>query len=211
MAAAATSALAQAEPAPAPAEKPAPAQKPAAKAKSAAKPAAATKADQGPAAVKEVTVTARTDDFRSAIDRRSYDITKDLQATSGSIVDALRNVPSVVVDVNGNVSLRGDANVKILIDGKPSAMLSGQVAAQTLQQLPASQIERVEVITNPSAEFSPDGSAGIINLVTKKTRKPGTTGGMRANVGNEGRWNGGVFFVVCLVLLFVVVVVFLCF
>ena len=191
MASAATSALAQADPAPAPAEKPAPAQKPAAKAKSDAKPAAATKADQGPAAVKEVTVTARTDDFRTAIDRRSYDITKDLQATSGSIADALRNVPSVEVDVNGNVSLRGDANVKILIDGKPSAMLSGQVAAQTLQQLPASQIERVEVITNPSAEFSPDGSAGIINLVTKKTRKPGTTGGMRANVGNEGRWNGG--------------------
>src|SRR3569832_1740828 len=147
MASAAPPAPAQAEPAPAPAEKPAPEQKTAAKAKTDDKPDAATKADQGPAAGKEVTGTARTDDFRSAIDRRSYDITKDLQATSGSIADALRSVPSVEVDVNGTVSLRGDANVKILIDGKPSAMLSGQGAAQTLQQLPASQIDRVEVIT----------------------------------------------------------------
>ncbi|MBS0296433.1 MAG: TonB-dependent receptor [Proteobacteria bacterium] len=196
LASAATSALAQSEPQPAPAQSEKTGEKPAAKpasdGKPAAKPGDKKKADQGPSQVKEVTVTARTDDFRSSIDRRSYDITKDLQATTGSVADALRNVPSVEVDVNGNVSLRGDSNVKILIDGKPSTMLSGASKGQILQQMPADSIARVEVMTNPSAEFSPDGSAGIINLVTKKTRKPGKTGGIRANVGTGDRWNMGV-------------------
>jgi outer membrane receptor protein involved in Fe transport len=145
-----------------------------------------------PATVKEVTVTATTTDTRVSIDRRSYDVSKDLGAVSGSISDALRNVPSVEVDVNGKVSIRGDGNVTILVDGKPSGQFKGGSASQALQQMPASEIERVEVITNPTAEFSPDGSGGILNLVTKKTHKAGRSGGARINLGSNGGWNGGV-------------------
>ncbi|WP_411287556.1 TonB-dependent receptor domain-containing protein [Phenylobacterium sp.] len=145
-----------------------------------------------PATVEGVTVTGQSQGFRSSIDRRSYGVATDLQATSGSIGDALRNIPSVEVDVQGNVSLRGDANVTIMIDGKPSGMFRGEGRAQALQALPADQIERVEVITNPSAAFKPDGAAGIINLVTKTVRKPGRSGSMRASIGSAGRHNAGI-------------------
>ncbi len=111
----------------------------------------------------------------------------DLQAQTGSIGDALRNLPSVEVDVQGNVSLRGDPNVTILIDGKPSSLFSGDNKGQALQQLPADQIERVEVITNPSAEFRADGSGGIINLISKTAKGAGRTGSLRATAGNAGR------------------------
>jgi outer membrane receptor protein involved in Fe transport len=143
--------------------------------------------------VDTITVTgASQQGFRSSIDRRSYGVANDLTTTTGSISDALKNIPSVEVDVNGNVSLRGDTNVTIMIDGKPSGLFRGASAAQALQSMPADSVERVEVITNPSAQFSPEGSAGIINLITKHTRKPGKSGSMRANVGTGRRGNGGV-------------------
>lgn len=146
----------------------------------------------GGQAVEGVVVTGEAP-IRSGIDRRSYSVTQDLQATSGSISDALRNVPSVQVDAQGNVSLRGDSNVQIMIDGKPSSMFEGEGRAQALEQLPADQIERVEVLTNPSASVRADGAAGIINLVTKKARRQqGYSGSVRANVGDGGRYNGGV-------------------
>ncbi|HEX3886972.1 MAG TPA: TonB-dependent receptor, partial [Phenylobacterium sp.] len=146
-----------------------------------------------PKTVDEVVVTgAAQNGFRSSIDRRSYGIANDLAATTGTISDALKNIPSVEVDVQGNVSLRGDPNVTILVDGKPSALFRGQSAAQALQSLPADSVERVEVITNPSAEFSPDGSAGIINLVMKKTHRIGTSGSVRYTTGSAGLRNGGV-------------------
>ncbi len=142
--------------------------------------------------VRGVTVTSQRDGLRVDIDRRSYSVANDLQATTGSISDALRNIPSVEVDVQGNVSLRGDSNVTILIDGKPSALFSGENRGDALQQLPADQIERVEVMTNPSAAYSPEGTAGIINLVTKKTRRATRSATVRANVGTDGRYNGGI-------------------
>jgi outer membrane receptor protein involved in Fe transport len=155
----------------------------------AAKPAAKSTAGK---TVDEVTVTgASTQAFRSSIDRRSYGVVNDLAATTGAISDALKNIPSVEVDVNGNVSLRGDTNVTILIDGKPSSLFKGATAAQALQAMSADSVERVEVITNPSAEFSPEGSAGIINLITKKVRKPGKSGSLRLNAGTGGRASGG--------------------
>ncbi len=144
-------------------------------------------------AVEGVTVAAPSSQaFKSSIDRRSYGLGRDLQATTGSIADALRGVPSVQVDVQGNVSLRGDSNVTIMIDGKPSGMFKGDNRGQMLQQIPASQFERVEVMTNPSAAYSPEGTAGIINLITKQNRGVGLTGSMRGNVGTEGRRNGSV-------------------
>jgi outer membrane receptor protein involved in Fe transport len=117
--------------------------------------------------------------MRVDIDRRSYDITKDLQAQTGSIADALRNVPSVQVDVQGNISLRGDPSVTIMIDGKPSSLFKGPNRGQILQSMPATAFERVEVMTNPSAAFRPDGSGGIINLIPKKTRQMGAAGSVR--------------------------------
>ncbi len=141
--------------------------------------------------VEDVTVTAHAEETRTSIDRRSYDVAKDLQATTGSISDALRNVPSVEVDVNGNVSVRGDRNVTILVDGKPSAQFKGSSVAQALQQMPANSIARVEVITNPTAEFDPEGSGGIINLVTKKTSKTGRSGGIKLSIASNGGWNAG--------------------
>jgi outer membrane receptor protein involved in Fe transport len=172
---------------------------PAAYAQTAA-PATAKTASQKPAGpskdsktVDAVTVTgASQNGYRSSIDRRSYGVANDLATTTGAISDALKNIPSVEVDVNGNVSLRGDTNVTILIDGKPSGLFKGASAAQALQAMPADSVERVEVITNPSAAFSPEGSAGVINLITKQTRKPGKSGSLRVNMGTSGRENAGV-------------------
>jgi len=137
--------------------------------------------------VGEVVVTGQAPAVQTSIDRRSYSVTGDLQAQSGSIGDALRNVPSVEVDVQGNISLRGDPNVTILIDGKPSGLFRGESKGQALQALPAERIERVEVITNPSAEFRADGSAGVINLVTKKAKGAGRTGSARLTAGTSER------------------------
>jgi outer membrane receptor protein involved in Fe transport len=160
--------------------------------KPASKPVApAAKPAPKEAAVEGVVVTGAPPPVRTSIDRKSYSVSGDLQATTGSIGDALRNIPAVEVDVNGNVALRGDQNVTILIDGKPSGRFRGEGKAQALQSLPADQIDRVEVITNPSAAFTSEGTAGIINLITKKTARPGLTGSVRANLGSSGRQNGG--------------------
>ena len=143
-----------------------------------------------PGTVEGVEVRSQSLGLRTSIDRRSYNVTEDLQTSTGSIGDALRNVPSVTVDVQGNVTMRGD-NVTILVDGRPSALFRGDQAA-AIQSFPADQIERVEVITNPSAQMSPEGGGGIINLVTKQTFRSGYSGSVRANAGTQGQWNGGV-------------------
>ncbi|HEY0438029.1 MAG TPA: TonB-dependent receptor, partial [Phenylobacterium sp.] len=124
---------------------------------------------------------------RVDIDRRSYDMTKDLQAQTGSLADALRNIPSVQVDVQGNISLRGDPSVTIMIDGKPSSLFKGAARGQVLQNLPASSFERVEVMTNPSAAYRPDGSGGIINLIPKKVRQVGRAGSLRVTAAADDK------------------------
>ncbi|HEX3886720.1 MAG TPA: TonB-dependent receptor [Phenylobacterium sp.] len=166
--------------------KPAPA-KPAAKSSAPAKgaqPAVKT--------VEAVTVTGAAPDVQSSIDKQSYTLSKDLQASTGSIADALRNVPAVEVDLQGNLSLRGDQNVTILVDGKPSPAFEGSGRADALQQLPADQIERVEVITNPSAALNPEGTGGVINLITKKSRGGGLTGSAYVTAASAGLKRGGV-------------------
>lgn len=152
-----------------------------------AQPAPAAPPKPAPGNVGEVVVTGQAPPVQVSIDRRSYSVATDLQAQSGSIGDALRNVPSVEVDVQGNVSLRGDPNVTILIDGKPSGLFRGEGKGQALQALPAERIERVEVITNPSAEFRADGTAGVINLITKKAKGVGQTGSVRLTAGTSER------------------------
>ncbi len=158
-----------------------------------AQPAPEPSAPTKPATTVEgVTVTADPNGFHSAIDRKSYDLTKDLQAQAGApIGDALRNLPGVNVDVQGDISIRGDSNVVILVDGKPSSLFSGPGRAQVLQSLPADQYERAEVLTNPSAQYSPDGSAGIINLITRKSHKPTSSGSVRVMEGTSDHWRVG--------------------
>ena len=135
----------------------------------------------------EVVVTGTRQEVTAKPDRLSFNIANDLQAQTGTLADALRNVPGVEVDLNGNVSLRGDSSVEILVDGRPSAMLRGEGRAAALQSMPASQIERVEVITNPSAAFSPEGSGGIINLVTKRAPQSTRWATVRAIAGPDGK------------------------
>ena len=121
--------------------------------------APATPAREEATRVDEITVTARTTDVRTSIESTSYSLADDLQAATGSLADALRNVPSVDVDPQGAVSLRGDGNVTILVDGRPSGLLSGEGRAQALQQMRADAYARIEVMTNPSAAYSPRGRA----------------------------------------------------
>ncbi len=98
------------------------------------------------------------------IDRKVINVSQQLTAASGSAVDILENLPSITVDVEGNVSLRGSTGFMVFIDGRPTVLES----SEALQQIPANTIENIEIITNPSAKYNPDGTAGIININTKK-------------------------------------------
>ena len=125
--------------------------------------------------LQEVTVQAEKSTMELALDKKIFNVGKDLANAGGTAVDILTNVPSVAVDVEGNVSLRGSGNVRILIDGKPSGLVSLK-GGSGLQQLQGSIIERVEIITNPSARYEAEGMGGIINIVLKKERKEGFNG-----------------------------------
>ncbi|WP_051663918.1 TonB-dependent receptor domain-containing protein [Dyadobacter crusticola] len=123
----------------------------------------------------EVTVQAEKSTMELSLDKKIFNVGQDLANAGGTAVDILTNVPSVAVDVEGNVSLRGSGNVRILIDGKPSGLVSIK-GASGLQQLQGSMIERVEIITNPSARYEAEGMGGVINIVLKKERKEGING-----------------------------------
>jgi outer membrane receptor protein involved in Fe transport len=135
-----------------------------------------------------VSVTAKKAMLTTAIDRKVYNVGQDIMAQSGSVSDILKNVPSVEVDIEGNISLRGSEEVMVLINGRPSPLM-GKNRAEVLQQIPANTIERIEVITNPSARFRPDGTSGIINIVLKKNAKGGFNGNLTGNIGNLARAN----------------------
>ena len=141
--------------------------------------------------LERVQVTAKRETFYNTIDRKTYNVGKDIQSTTGSASDLLQNVPSVQVDVEGNVSLRGSSNVLILVNGKTSTLM-GRNRAAVLEQMPADGIEKIEVITNPSAKYKPDGTAGIINITMKRKQDAGYSASARASVGNGGRYNGSV-------------------
>ena len=136
----------------------------------------------------EVVVQAEKSSMELSLDKRIFNVGKDLANAGGTAIDILSNVPSVSVDTEGNVKLRGSDGVRILIDGKPSGLVSFKGGAG-LQQLQGNQIERVEIITNPSARYEAEGMSGIINIVLKKERKKGFNGsfevvtGFRPNFG----------------------------
>ncbi|MYN45672.1 TonB-dependent receptor [Pseudoduganella sp. FT93W] len=124
------------------------------------------------------------------IDRQVYDVKSDISTSNSTAADALNNVPSVAVDPDGTVTLRGSSNVQILVDGKPSAMLQGENRGATLNAMQADDIESVEVINNPGAQFGNEAGGGpILNLVMRRNRKAGGFANLNANAGVEGRYN----------------------
>ena len=137
----------------------------------------------------ELVVQGERSQMELYLDKRVFNVGKDLSNISGSAADILDNVPSVTVDVDGNVNLRGSGNVRILIDGKPSG-LTGISTADALQQLQANLIESVEVITNPSARYDAEGEVGIINIVLKKERRKGVNGSFALNAGYPLNYGG---------------------
>ncbi|MEY8021979.1 TonB-dependent receptor [Muriicola sp. SD30] len=131
--------------------------------------------------LEDVVVVGERTTVELRLDKKVYNVGQDLTVRGGSVTDVLDNVPSVTVDVEGNISLRGNESVRILINGKPSA-LSG-LSPQALQQLPAESIERVEVITNPSARYDAEGTAGILNIILRQSKTAGVNGSVNVFAG----------------------------
>ena len=134
--------------------------------------------------IEGVTITAQnTKPYRVELDKKIYDPATDLISKGGNLQDVLSNVPSISVDTDGTVSMRGNTNIKFLINGKPSAMLGIDEGSDALKSIPADQIERIEVITNPSSKFEASGTAGILNIILKKSKKLGFNGSVTGTIG----------------------------
>jgi len=133
-----------------------------------------------------VDVTSEKPAVEFKIDKKVINVSKDFTAISGTAVDVLQNAPSVTVDIEGNVSLRGSTNFTLLIDGRPTVLEPNDA----LQQIPASNVEQIELITNPSAKYDPSGIAGIINVIMKKQKSQGTNGIVNANIGLDEKYGG---------------------
>lgn len=133
--------------------------------------------------LEEVTIVAEKSEMNFLMDKKVFTVGKDLTTKGSNVLDVLDNVPSVTTDIEGNISLRGSGNLTILINGKPSA-LTGNGNTDILKFIPADQIERVEVMTNPSAKFDAEGSAGMINIVMKKDRLSGLHASFSVNAGS---------------------------
>ncbi len=121
--------------------------------------------------------------YKVELDKKTYDPSQDIVSKGGSLQDVLTNVPSVTVDTDGTVSMRGSSNVKFLINGKPSSLLGIDDGANALQSIPADQIEKIEVITNPSSKFEASGTSGILNIILKKSKKVGFNGSVVGSLG----------------------------
>ena len=143
------------------------------------------------AALEEVLVVAEKSQMQLSLDKKVFNVGKDLASRGGTAVDLLDNVPSVQVDVEGNVSLRGSNSVRILVDGKPSGLI-GISGSNGLRQLQANMIEQIEVITNPSARYEAEGMAGIINIILKKERKNGLNGSFDFTVGQPDNYGAAI-------------------
>ncbi len=138
----------------------------------------------------EVTVVAERSTIEQRIDRKVINVGKDLTTSGASASDIMNNLPSVNMDQDGNIALRGNSNVRILIDGKPTNM----DPAQLLKQIPSSSIKKIELITNPSAKYNPEGMSGIINIVLHKNTNNGFNGSLNTGLtyGENARFNGSI-------------------
>lgn len=139
----------------------------------------------------EVEISGERGQVQLSLDKKVYNVEKDIATSGGSAEDVLQNVPSVTVDMDGGVSVRGSGNVRILVDGKPSG-LTGISSEDILKQIPASTIESIEVITNPSSRYDSESMGGIINIILKKQRQPGLNGLVSVTAGTGNRYNGSV-------------------
>ena len=138
----------------------------------------------------EVTVVGERSEMVINLDKKVFNVGKDLSNTGKNALDILDNIPSVAVDMDGNITLRGSGNIQILIDGKPSGMLSGG-NTNALQTLQGSMIEKVEIITNPSARYQAEGMAGIINIVLRKDANKGLHGTFEGTIGYPEEYSLG--------------------
>jgi outer membrane receptor protein involved in Fe transport len=143
------------------------------------------------AQLKDVDIIAEKSTVEIKLDKRVYNVGKDMMVKGGTVSDVLDNVPSVTVDAEGTVALRGNESVKILIDGKPSG-LAGINIADALKLLPADAVEKVEVITNPSARYDAEGGGGIINIVLRKGKANGVNGSIMVNAGDPETYGGSI-------------------
>jgi hypothetical protein len=139
----------------------------------------------------EVEIIAEKSTVEIRLDKKIYNVGKDMTVKGGNASDVLDNVPSVAVDVEGNVSLRGNENVRILINGKPSGLV-GLNSTDALRQLPADAIEKVEVITSPSARYEAEGTAGILNIILRKGKAQGFNGSLNTTVGNPDNFRASI-------------------
>lgn len=138
-----------------------------------------------------IEIEAQKSPIEFSADKKIFNVSEDITVTGGNALDVLKNVPSVQVDVDGNVSLRGSQNVKILVDGKPFG-LEGSNRSAVLQQIPANSVESVELMTNPSAKYNPEGISGILNIILKKKTDAGYNGSFTANAGTNDKYSGSV-------------------
>jgi len=139
----------------------------------------------------EIEIIAEKSTVEIRLDKKIYNVGKDMTVRGGTASDVLDNVPSVTVDVEGNVSLRGNENVRILVNGKPSGLV-GLSGTDALRQLPADAIEKVEVITSPSARYDAEGTAGILNIILRKGKAQGFNGSFITSLGNPDNFGGSV-------------------
>ncbi|MGV3630375.1 MAG: TonB-dependent receptor domain-containing protein [Bacteroidota bacterium] len=136
----------------------------------------------------EVKVVGKQESILNNIDKKVYNVGDDIAVRGGTATDILNNVPSIEIDQDGKISLRGDGNVTILIDGRPSSLAGGN-GKSFLESLPANSIERIEIVTNPSAKYDPDGTSGIINIVLKKNKLKGINGNVALSAGTGNAYN----------------------
>ncbi len=134
----------------------------------------------------DVEIKGEKDAVQYQIDKKVIDVSKKLDASGGTVVNLLENTPSIQVDMEGNVLLRGSQNFTVLVDGKPSSLNSSTI----LKQIPAAMVERIEIITNPSAKYDAQGTTGIINIIMKKNTQKSTNGIIDLSVGTYNKYSG---------------------
>ncbi|MCX8010252.1 MAG: TonB-dependent receptor [Ignavibacteria bacterium] len=139
----------------------------------------------------EVVSTSEKEVISTNLDKKIINVDKNIASAGGTALDVMENIPSVTVDIDGNVSLRGNSNVTILIDGKPSGLF-GLSSSDILNQIPASSIEYIELVTNPSVRYDPEGTSGIINIVLKKKLEGGFSGITSLNAGTKDKYNSSI-------------------
>lgn len=135
--------------------------------------------------LESVEIVSKKEANEFSLDKKIVNVDQNIASMGGTAVDVLQTIPSITVDIDGNVSLMGSKGITILVDGRPSGLVS-------LDQMPASMIDRIEIVTNPSARYDPEGMSGIINIVLKKQREPGYNGMTSLNVGTGNKLNASV-------------------